>query len=160
MVGLGLGPPRRACLACQRLESPEHLFRQPGPLAFHPALELFRLAQEESVKEWPSVQRDRGRMVAALQGCVEQSYVAADDGGVEPQLGRAQEQLGGVQVAAQGVAGLLQQVAPVRGVALGPQVCDELVATDALLRGGEEGKEGERLPLDCGPRHRGAVDCD
>ena len=160
VVGPRLGPPRRACLACQRLESPEHPFCKPGALAFHPALELFRLAQEESVKERPAVQRDRGRLVAALQGFVEQAYVAADDGGVEPQLGGAEEQIGGVQVAAQGVAGLLQQVAPVRGVALGPQVCDELVATDALLRGGEEGEEGESLPLGCGPSHRGAVDRD
>ena len=86
-------------------------------------------------------------MVAALQSILELSHVAVNDLGVEPQLGGTEDQIGGVQVASQSVAGLLQQTAPVRGVALRPQVSDELVATDAVLRGGKEREEGERFTV-------------
>ena len=51
VVGPRLGPPRRACLACQRLESPEHPFCKPGALAFHPALELFRVESIAHLRE-------------------------------------------------------------------------------------------------------------
>ena len=51
-----------------------------------------------------------------------------------------------VEIAAQREARLLEEVASVRRVAFGPEIRDELVAAEAVLvRGGEQGEEGERL---------------
>ena len=114
---------------------------QPTALRFQPALELFRPAQIEAVQERPRVERDGRRIVATLEGVFEGLHVARDDGRIEHELGRAENEIGLMEVTAQRVAGLLQQTARVLGVGVRPQVGDELVSGEAaLLSGGEQGK--------------------
>jgi hypothetical protein len=53
-----------------------------------------------------------------------------------------------VEIAAEGVTGLVEECAAVLGIGFGPQGGDELVAADAAgARGGEEGEERQRLSL-------------
>ena len=88
----------------------------------------------------------------------ERVNVARDDRRIEPQVVRAEEQLGLAEIATQRVARLLQKVAAVRCVALRPQVNDELVPTDAFLAGrGEQRQERKRLAARGGAAARGAV---
>src|SRR5207302_10112700 len=117
-------------------------------LRFQPALELFRPAQIEAVQERPRVERDGRRIVATLEGVFEGLHVARDDGRIEHELGRAENEIGLMEVTAQRVAGLLQKTARVLGVGVRPQVGDELVPGEAALaRSGEEREERERLAL-------------
>ena len=127
---------------------------QPASLGLHPALELRRVAQIEAVQERPSVELGGRRIVATLEGVLEGLHVARDDGRIQRELRRAEQEIGLMKVAAQGVASLLQEAARVLGVGVGPQVGDELVTAEAALaRCGEEGEEREGLPLLRGSAH-------
>jgi hypothetical protein len=66
-----------------------------------------------------------------------------------------------MEIASEGVTGLVEECAAVLGVGLGPQRSDELVATEATVtRGGKEGEQPQRLSLlgRAGPRDAVAVD--
>ena len=64
-----------------------------------------------------------------------------------------------MEIAAEGVAGLLEESAAVLGVGFGPQGGDELVAAEAAVaRGGKEGEQPQRLPLLGRAGARDAVD--
>ena len=119
----------------------------------HPALELARFAEIEAVQERSAVAVDSTSQLATLERVVKGLDVARDGGRVQPQFGRAEEQLVLVEVPAEGVAGLSQQAPAVRCVGFRPEVGDDLVATQAAGVSGEQGKEGERLAL--GRRARG-----
>src|SRR5882762_11805485 len=101
----------------------------------------------EPVEKWPGVARHRALGISSGERALQQADVARDDFRIQAQLDGAEEQLGGVQVPAQRVARLLQQVAGVPGIALGPEVGGDLIAADAAATGrSEERKHGERLP--------------
>jgi hypothetical protein len=66
-----------------------------------------------------------------------------------------------VEIAAEGVAGLLEETLTVPSVALGPEGGDKLVPAQATVaRGGQEGEQPQRLPLlgRAGPRDTVDVD--
>ena len=88
-------------------------------------------------------------------------HVAGEHILIQPQLGRAAEQLVCVKIAPQRVASLLEEGASVVGVALGPEVGHHFVAAQAVLaRRGEQGEQGERLAVGGGARDRNAVILD
>jgi len=140
VVGAGQG------LGGQRLEHCTHLLGEPAALGLRPALELVRASQIKAVEEWAAVQRHCACQVAALEGVRERVHVARDSLRIQPQFGRAEDQLGLVKIPAQSEARLPEEVTSVLGVALGPEEGDELVAARAILvRRGEQGEEGERI---------------
>ncbi len=64
-----------------------------------------------------------------------------------------------MEIAAEGVTGLVEESAAVLGVGFGPQGGDELVAAEApLTRGGKEGEQPQSLPLLGRAGARDAVD--
>ena len=64
----------------------------------------------------------------------------------------------GLQIPPQRVAGLIEEVAAVVGIAFRPEHRNEFVAAHTCLaRGGEQREQGECLPLCGGPRGRRPV---
>src|SRR3989442_4159104 len=112
----------------QRLGRPAGALLQPRTLGIHPPLELGPLADEEPIEERPRVDPDRRFYIAALQRLLEGLHVAGEHSLIQPQLGRAEQQLVCVKIAPQRVAGLFEEGARVSGVALGPEVGHHLVA--------------------------------
>ena len=148
----------RRCGGRERLERVACLLRQARTLVLHPAFELLRFIQIEAVEERRAVYLHRARAIAHPQSLFEDLHVACNGLGIEAQLRRAEEQLRLVEIAPQRVAGLLEETAAVLGVALGPEVGDQLVPAHPILaRSGEEGEEGERLALHGRSRERSAV---
>ena len=73
-------------------------------------------------------------------------HIARDGLRIQPQFGRAEDQLGLAEIAAQSETRLPQEVASVFAVVLGPEEGNQLVAADAILvRRREQGEESERL---------------
>ena len=66
-----------------------------------------------------------------------------------------------MEIAAEGVAGLVEESAAVLGVGFGPEGGDELVAAEAALaRSAKEGEERQHLPLLGRAGSGSAVDVD
>src|SRR6185312_8244184 len=131
------------------------------PLNLGPGLEFPAPIQVEAVQEWRGVARDRPGRLVLRQRRRERGHVARDHGGIEAELDRSEEQLGRVEIPAEGVAGLLEETTAMLGVRLGPQGGDEFVAAEAALScGAEEREQRQRLPLlrRAGPRR--AIDVD
>ena len=84
--------------------------------------------------------------------------VAGKDGGVQAQLRRTQDQFVGLQIPPQRVAGLIEKVAAVLGVALRPEEGDDLVAAHTFVASsGEQREEREGLALRGGTRPGRAI---
>src|SRR5206468_3852950 len=88
---------------------------QPASLRLHPAFELRRIAQIEAVEKRAPVELGGLRRVTALERGLEGLHIAGDDVRIEPQLSRAEDEIGLVEVAPQRVTGLLEEAAGVLG---------------------------------------------
>ena len=131
---------------CERLERFGRPCRQARALLLHPVFEFSGFAQIETIKEGPRIDSDGPRGISAIERLLEVLDVTADDLGVQSQLGRTEDQLGRVEIATEGVARLVEEVAAVLHVSVRPQICDELIAAHpAATRSSEEGEEGECL---------------
>src|SRR5439155_4728542 len=145
-------------LGREPLERRRGVLPQPASLRLHPAFELRRIAQIEAVEKRAPVELGSLRRVTALERGLEGLHIAGDDVRIEPQLSRAEEEIGLAQVAPQRVAGLLEEATSVLGVCLGPQIGDELVAAEAgAARSSEEREQRQGLALLGGPVDRGVV---
>ena len=132
----------------ERLQRAEVALGQPGPLPLHPALELGDAAQEETVEERSPVDADRAREVPRLERGSELCHVHRQQLWIERQVGRAEEEALGGEVAAQAVEQLGQTVERVVGGAIRPEVSDQLVPAQPSPAGAAEQREqGEGLPL-------------
>src|SRR2546426_899291 len=131
----------------ERLEHSADTLPQPAALGFRPALEFRQAIHKEAVEEGTAIDHDRGRRIAPRERIVERLNVAGKDRRIEPQLRGAEEQLRLVQVVAQRVAGLLEQAAAVFGVAVRPEVGDDLVAAQPAWMSSKKRQQGEGLPL-------------
>ena len=93
-------PPPLRCLviprsrgACGQLrEHVAHLFRQPAPLKLDPTLEFRRFAEIEPVQESTGVEIGGFRQVARMHRVLKRLDVARDEGRVQSQLARAEEE--------------------------------------------------------------------
>ena len=133
---------RRAVIASRRCGRREALERSLSPrrqaraLGVDPVLELRRVAQKESVQERTSVEGDGALGVSLIEGLLELPRVGAQRRWVNAQLARAEEQVVGRQVAAEGVQGLVQEMTCLVGTALRPEVAEELVTAHAPFPSG------------------------
>jgi hypothetical protein len=96
-----------------------------------------------------------------LERTGERFQVARDHGRIEAELDRSEEQVARVEIATEGVTGLVEESAAVLGVGLWPQGGDELVAAKTpLTSDGKKGEQSQSLPLLRRADARGAVDVD
>ena len=119
-------------------QCPSVLPGQVDPLLIHPALELWRVAQVETVQEGSAVELDGAEPIAPAQGVSEQVDVAADDRGIETDgVGAAEHRF--AELGADGVDQLLEIVSRLALAGLGPEKSQHLVAAySALARGGHQ----------------------
>src|SRR2546426_5338952 len=107
-------------------------------LGIRPALELRRTRQEETIEKRTLVQRDRPLQLALREGRFELLDVGRHDLRVQPELVGSEEQLLRVEVAAQRVQRLRQEMSRLLLTAFGPEAGEQLVAahTESRRRGG------------------------
>ena len=121
-------------------------------------LELRGIAQKEAVEERARVDRRCALGISSIQGLFKLAHVGAQRPRVEPQLARAEEQVIGRQVAAEGVQSLVQEMTGLLLAALRPQIAKQLVAAHATLpRRSEERKQGQGPPLGGRPQRRPGI---
>ncbi len=119
--------------AGQRFERALVASCQPEALAFHPTLELEQARDVETVEERPAVQADCGGVRAASSSRFELQRVGRDGGRIEPHRPQAHYEDVAVQILPQREERLLETVPGMLGVALRPEIGEELVASDPKL---------------------------
>ena len=118
---------------------------EPGALLLHPLLELGQIRQGEAVEEGATVPGDRLLRIVARERRFEIPQVAGEVGWIELEVGDPGEHRILAQLAPDGVEGLVQRIAGPSGVALGPQVEQDLVARDPPTAGRcQDGEQGQR----------------
>ena len=124
------------CVGRERLERCADALREPAALGVRPALELREAIDEEAVEEGTAIRRDGGPRITVGQRILESLHVAGEGRRIEAQLRGSQEQLTLAEVAAQCIAGLLQQAATMLCIAIGPKIGGDFVAAQpARVRG-------------------------
>src|SRR2546422_4449618 len=130
-------------------------------LGIRPALELRRTRQEETIEKRTVVQRDRPLQLALREGRFELLDVGRHDLRVQPELVGSEEQLLRVEVAAQRVQRLRQEMSRLLLTAFGPEAGEQLVAAHTALTGcREEGQQAEGSSLRRRSRPRRGVPLD
>lgn len=123
---------------CKMLDGMTQLLSEPSAFALHPLLELVRAIDVEAVEKWPSVQLHHAAEVFLLSGRGKRVDVTRDDCVIQPKLGAANEELRCFEILSQAVARLLEHMAAMLGVRIGPQITDQLFATDAFVVAGRQ----------------------
>ena len=100
----------------------------PHPLLFNPPGELRELGKGEALEEGTLMELDRLLDVAPVEGGQEVPEIAAEHGGIQPDMVASSLDHVLAQVAARGVEGLVEGVPGPLSVALRPQVEEKLVA--------------------------------
>jgi hypothetical protein len=126
-------------------------------LAIYPALELGRVLQEETVEKITSVQFDRAGTLTVSERVLEFSEVRPNDARIQPQLVPGGEDSVIAQRSAQRVHGLFEKISRVWRIALGPQICDELVATHTVSMRSKKRHETEPVSLNSRTGDRSAL---
>src|SRR2546425_413078 len=109
---------------------------QPRALRLDPALELgrcVRVVEVNAVEEGAHVQRDGALELRAGERHLQGRNVAVDQGWVEAQVGGAEEEVVGAQLATQGGQRLRQRMPGVLRVALGPEQGEQAIAAHTAL---------------------------
>ena len=97
----------------------------------HPPFELGGIVQVESIEQGPLVERDGSSQIATLERRPEVVQIARDDVGIEPQIGRGEEQVVLRQRSPGVVEGLGQRLARFFRLAFCPQQPEQTVARHA-----------------------------
>src|SRR5437660_130733 len=121
---------------------------QPGALCIDPVFELgrsVRMVEVNAVEERADVQRDGALELRAGERGLQIRDVAIDKGRVEAQVGGAEEEVVGAQLATQGGQRLRQRMPGVLRVALGPEEGEQAVAADTPLSPRREHGEQRQL---------------
>ena len=109
-----------------------------APLFVDPPLEVDGFLQEETVKEWTRIKLDRALAITGSECLLECDHVAFQRRCGQAQgIADRQESLVADGLA-QHMHRLLEQVPRIAGVAVGPEVCDQLVACNRMRVGGRE----------------------
>ncbi len=97
---------------------------EPRALRLDPALELWRsvrVVQVNAVEERTDVERDGTLELGAGERGLQGRNVALDDGCIEAEVGAAEEEVVGAELATEGGQGLCERVPRVLRVAVGPE---------------------------------------
>src|SRR6267143_941358 len=115
--------------------------RHQRTLGVQPLLELRRVAEIETVQEWPSIHLHRPFEIATRESALESTDVAADHIRIQTH-GIHTGKHGLVYRAADGVQQLLQRMPPARLRAVRPEEKEQLITAAALLA--SRGKHSEQ----------------
>ena len=131
------------------------LLIQTLPFALDPALEFAGARQVKSVEKRTGIQVGRPTPVPVPAGGGEFVEIAGNDGGVEPELLGAEEQLFAAQALAQGVQRLTERAAGPLLFGVGPEESEQALARDPAISGsGQECKQGQPPGLGRLPRQQ------
>src|SRR5206468_1232037 len=102
------------------------------------------MVQVNAVEERTDVERGGTLELRAGERGLQRRHVALDDRRVEAEVGGAEEEIVGAQLATQGGQGLREGVACVLSVAFGPKQGEQAIAADTALslrrKHGEQGQ--------------------
>ena len=114
-----------------------------------PEVELGNVAKRDAVEKRAAIQHPRAFRLGAIKGRLELRHVVRDDGGIEAEtVSVPQHDIRLVEIAAECIEGLLEDVPRAGWGAVRPQVQEHLVARPtAISRGREKREQGEGTSL-------------